>query len=59
MTSEMSTAASAIGATPTTADLIAMDEEARQRHGEIRLLLIAILVVSIVGVVFLAWDAID
>lgn len=40
-------------------DLVAMDDAARERHEEIRLLLIAILVVSIVGVVFLAWDAID
>jgi hypothetical protein len=37
----------------------AIDDEARRRHEEIRRLLFAILVVSIVGVVFLAWDAID
>ena len=32
---------------------------ADRRLAEIRLLLVAILVVSIVGVVFLAWDALD
>jgi hypothetical protein len=33
--------------------------ETRRWHAEIRLLLIALLVVSVVGLVFLAWDAVD
>jgi hypothetical protein len=32
---------------------------AERRLAEIRLLLVAILAVSIVGVIFLAWDALD
>jgi hypothetical protein len=34
-------------------------ELAGRRHAEIRLLLVAILIVSIVGAIFLAWDALD
>lgn len=45
--------------TEPTPERIAIDDEARRRHEEIRRLLFAILVVSIVGVVFLAWDAIE
>ncbi|HET9457960.1 MAG TPA: hypothetical protein VFO78_11495 [Candidatus Limnocylindrales bacterium] len=40
-------------AEPTPEDL------AERRHAELRLLLLAILCVSIVGVIFLAWDALD
>lgn len=35
------------------------EEIAERRHAELRMLLVAILCVSIVGVVFLAWDALD
>jgi hypothetical protein len=45
--------------TETTPEPTAIDDEARSRHQETRRLLLAILVVSIVGVVLLAWDAID
>jgi len=35
------------------------EEIAERRHSELRMLLVAILCVSIVGLVFLAWDALD